>query len=458
MGKMNEAADADFEATKTSTADSEAQVVDAEPRPKRGRKPKPQASAVAVGSEGSLDRSPEHTAHGAGVQAVKAAIRKKNKQNSVADQQRTAASPVAADPEKAKEQAVQDERARAALAALRQKREDAYIAELRAQGKQVYTPEEVSKLTGQPIKESWSQRDMQSLVELSKAISPLVVLRKKASEINTQFIVSGRKAILALMAEVYENYLAIENRPKAQKTEVYAAIRSQVWRESGKKPHLDTPEPSLLTKCVFPKFEPKQVHMYSRSLEFAHTNKIEAKSYAKFISDTGGFEKARLAALKASPKYVERVAEQAASRNVIEELLDFERQYPFLTVSHLSSEQRSRLAVSDYRQVVVLAQVERDRIKFYASVPLTPEMDRHIRRAFFDASGGDTKKIAGLLARRRALAEEQRATYGDDWVWVNERKTDEQFNSKSRKAKSVAPRVDEIVAIESGTAAGQIGE
>ncbi len=328
------------------------------------------------------------------------------------------------------------ERGRTALAKIRKAEEDAYEAELRAAGRPIYTPAEVSKLTGLDIVEGWSQRKMQDLVDLSTVMVPLIELRKKALDVTTKYVVPGRNAVKELMGEVYGLYLDLEASPK--KLDAYREIKA-VLKSEGVTTHRDTPSATLVVKSVFSGFDAKQAHLYSRSLEYAQSQKVAAEAYSTFVSEAGGYEKVRLIAAKSKPEYVKRVEDQTASSNVIAELLEFERRHPFLTVTGLSSDQRGRLAYSDYKKVVFVAQIEHDRMKVYAQVPLTPEMEQHIERAYFKGYGDSVENLKRVLLQRRKVAEANRTKYGDDWLTNGERFADE-FLAAERKGVVTRPK------------------
>lgn len=319
--------------------------------------------------------------------------------------------------------------AKAALRSLRKADRKAEEEQLRAAGKTIYTPAQVAQLTGLVPDETWSQRHMQKLVELAEFILPLASLREKGIAINSTYVVPGRAAVKQLIADLYGLYLGVEASPI--KTATYDEIRG-VLKNNGVTAHRDTPEPSLLVKAVFPSFDSKQVHLYSRSLEYAKQKGVRPDAFVKFVDDCKGFERIRVAAVESTGAHVKRKADKLAAKGVVAEVLEFERQHPFLTVSMLSETQRERLRHQDFTRVVVLAQVEYDRIKLYSTVPLTPDMHDSIERAFFTTAGEDADRLRRYLNRRKKWAAEQKQKYGSDWLTNGDRLSDEFLAAERR--------------------------
>lgn len=316
-----------------------------------------------------------------------------------------------------------------ALSQYAEKRKATEVAKLIAEGKPVYTPEDVTRLTGIPAVATWTQGEMSRLVDLGRVITPIMELRKQAFAINAKYIAPGRKAVKALMRDVYANYLLAE--AETNRSKVYETLRGGL-KATGVTTHRDTPAASLIVKCVFPEFDAKQVHLYSRSMEYAASQKIAPAAYPQFITDAGGYEKVRIAAVKAKSGGTDRAAARAEARAATADLLEFDREHPFLTVSVLSENQRHRLKWNDFTRVLVLAQVEADRIKFYAAVPQSEDVLATVEQAYFEAAGGDPETIRKQLASRQQWAASQQAQYGDGWLTHGDRLSDEFLAAESK--------------------------
>ena len=295
--------------------------------------------------------------------------------------------------------------AQALIAALRKPIDDAYLARLEAAGKTAFSPEQASKLLGIPADPSWSQQWMQELVAVGSIVLPLKKLETRAAAITARYVTPGRNAIKALMVDVYKAYKLAESSD--EKITVYKAIRHYLKSE-GVTAHADAPNSSLIVRMVFADFDNKQVHIYSRALDYALQWNVKVEDFKQFVKDEGGFEKIRQSAAKTDPdKWLLRDDKKAADE-LLKEWFEVEQEDPFLTVTMLTRDQRQRLTMGDYKKVVLIASIEHDTMKNYAQCPLTPELDKAVESACFKAAGSDPEKIKKHIERRKQAAADRK--------------------------------------------------
>lgn len=208
------------------------------------------------------------------------------------------------------------------VAERKQRNEEAYCEKLQAEGKPIYTLDDVAAIGYEPDP-SWTQKDLQVRMVVGPVFLPLRQLEAKADEYHNTFVVPGRKALLELMSEAYRVYL-IAVLPERSKV-VFERIRGRVEERLKRKLAADVSNASLFIRCVFKEFDDRKVHLYSRALEFAHSSNVSADDFKKWVTDMGGWEKVRAEAAKAfngSPDAVAARTRRENEQKEAEELVD----------------------------------------------------------------------------------------------------------------------------------------
>jgi len=182
------------------------------------------------------------------------------------------------------------------IAERKQRNEDAYCEKLRAQGKPIYTPQDVVSI-GYKLDPSWTQEDLQSRMLVGPVLVPLKRLQGKADEYHQSFVIPGRKAVVEIMAEVYRLFLLAMVPERC--TEVFKVIRYKVEARLRKKLAEDATFASQFIRVVFTEFDDRKVHLYSRALDFAYSSNVSADAFTEWVARLGGWEKVRQEAAKA---------------------------------------------------------------------------------------------------------------------------------------------------------------
>ncbi len=301
-------------------------------------------------------------------------------------------------------QALADFRAR--LAALGKKADAEYTAKLVADGKPTYTADQVSKLFGISVPEDLSQEQLQGLVQYGNVLLPLKTLAKLAKGVMDKYVTPGRNAIRTLVAGAYRAYLLAET--SEQSVEIYRSLRATL-KAQDVTVHKDAPNASVIVRMVFADLTPKRVHLYSRALEYASQWGIEPDHFEQFIIDEGGFEVVRTSARKVNPNSLLERDDKQLAADLTKEWLEVEQSNPFLTVTMLTRDQRSRLTSADWREVLLVARVEYDTLKVYAQVPLTSELQRTIHAAVYKVAGEDAEELRKKIERCKLDAIDRKA-------------------------------------------------
>jgi len=289
-------------------------------------------------------------------------------------------------------------RAKQALAVIRERQKLEKIEKWRAAGNTVNDPVQVSRITGIAIDLDWTQEYMAYLLKINPYIQSLVKLRERADKNEAKYLSPGRIEMNKIMAEIYGEYLKIENGGEA------GLVYQQLKRFAGKT-HEDTPNASLLVKVIFPNFSSKRVHVQSRVFEYAKQVNIQSSDYIDFLKREGGSEKVRAKAVKmdAAAKKITDQSDLQTEAEIENErdartnlMLEFQRTEPFLTVT-LTTQQYSRVVPKpsvakpgkNYDMVVLLAEIETDPKKLYefnvyGTVPLTNELRKNIIKTLGD--------------------------------------------------------------------------
>jgi hypothetical protein len=198
----------------------------------------------------------------------------------------------------------------------KQRNEEAYCDELRAQGKPIYTLNDVKALGYRPDP-SWTQRDLQVRMLCGPVLIPLKNLQKRADEHHQNFVIPGRKAVVEIMVEVYSLFLVA--MVPDRKDEVFRTIRGAVEAKLKKKLSQDVSYGSQFIRFVFTEFDDRKVHLYSKALDFAYSSNVSADDFRGWVEELGGWEKVRQAAAKAftsSPDVqLEKLAKAAEERD-----------------------------------------------------------------------------------------------------------------------------------------------
>ncbi len=111
-------------------------------------------------------------------------------------------------------------------------------------------------------------------------------LRTSASNYNEQIVVAGRKALLALMSDIYGLYF--EARQSADEGAAFLGeLKAKLVHVQIRK---SATLAALLVRYVCVDFDDKQVSIYGRSLPAAYKAGVQPAGYVAFIENTeGGF-------------------------------------------------------------------------------------------------------------------------------------------------------------------------
>ena len=119
-------------------------------------------------------------------------------------------------------------------------------------------------------------------------------LRGQASKHNDQYVVQGRKALRALMVEVYTLYYQAKESPD-KGVEFLCKVQAKL-KELNVEVRKSSPETSQLIRYICKDFDDKQVSIYGRSLTVAFSKEVAPDGFAKFIEGSeGGFAGVRSA-------------------------------------------------------------------------------------------------------------------------------------------------------------------
>lgn len=208
----------------------------------------------------------------------------------------------------------------------KQRSEQEYIDKLRAEGKQIYTAEEVAARFGIEVSVTWVQKDLQRLMAIGDVVYPLRGLHFKASELHKLFVQPGRDGMRAILAEVYSLYMTARNSPDLND------IGSELVMSLDKKYRKNSTIESVFIRYVFSNLGDKQVHVYGKSLEYCFFKNVAVDDFEDFMRKNGGFEGIRVKALEELPKSDEQVAaveaakvERVEDEQIVKEYWDIQR-------------------------------------------------------------------------------------------------------------------------------------
>lgn len=119
-------------------------------------------------------------------------------------------------------------------------------------------------------------------------LAAVTMLRGKAIKHYEAYVVKGRKAMLQLLAEIYREYVtAVE---AGQIEALVADVREKLKAEDKTAPATAS-DCSVLIRYIFSSFTPKQIYVYSRTLEIASDKQTSAENFIAFVENAGGMEK-----------------------------------------------------------------------------------------------------------------------------------------------------------------------
>jgi hypothetical protein len=119
------------------------------------------------------------------------------------------------------------------------------------------------------------------------AMAVIEKLRTSATDHHQQFVVQGRKAMLELMSQVYEQYY---NAKASNEFEAFSNNVRNKLKNLGLKIRDSSVPSSLLIRLIFADFDDKQVHVYGRSLDVALERETLPEDFKLFVGTEGGFE------------------------------------------------------------------------------------------------------------------------------------------------------------------------
>ena len=135
---------------------------------------------------------------------------------------------------------------------------------------------------------------------VATSLALLEQLRSQACNHHQQFVVAGRKAMLALMAQVYGQFHAAKESGEFEQFMNSIRNKLQLALVELRKSTLDS---SALIRYVFADFDDKQVHVYGRSLDVAYARQVAPSGFEGFIESTkGGFDGVRQTAVEGPTK------------------------------------------------------------------------------------------------------------------------------------------------------------
>lgn len=113
-------------------------------------------------------------------------------------------------------------------------------------------------------------------------------LRNLATKNHEQFVIKGRNAMLALMADVYQLYW--DAKGSSDQGEAFIGMIKAKLKELGVEVRKSSPETSQLIRYICKDLDDKQVSIYGRSLAVAFKNGTASSGFVPFIENTeGGF-------------------------------------------------------------------------------------------------------------------------------------------------------------------------
>ena len=113
-------------------------------------------------------------------------------------------------------------------------------------------------------------------------------LRSQASKYNDQYVVMGRKALLALMVDIYKLYH--DARESSDNGIKFMEKVKEKLKQQNFAVRKSSPESSQLIRYICKDFDDKQVSIYGGSLAVAFSRKIDPANFAEFIEGSqGGF-------------------------------------------------------------------------------------------------------------------------------------------------------------------------
>ncbi len=134
---------------------------------------------------------------------------------------------------------------------------------------------------------------------VATSLATLEQLRSQASNHHQQYEVVGRKAMMALMAQVYVQFHAAKQSGEFELFMNSIRNKLQLALVELRKSTLDS---SALIRYVFADFDDKQVHVYGRSLDVAYANHVAPTGFGGYVESQGGFEGVRKAAVAGPTK------------------------------------------------------------------------------------------------------------------------------------------------------------
>jgi hypothetical protein len=204
----------------------------------------------------------------------------------------------------------------------KQRNEEVYVEELKASGTPIYAAAQVAAKFGIPVDPTWVQKDLQRLMAVGDIFFPVSILRSKASEVHTLYVVPGRDGMRAILADVYSYYL--KARASEHCDRIVAELRGTFL---DKKQRANATTASVFIRSVFANYDDKQVHVRGKALEYCYFKNIAVDDFDEFVKQSGGLEGVRQLAMSELPKTPEQQAEsdkrRAAKENEAETLAKY---------------------------------------------------------------------------------------------------------------------------------------
>ncbi|RFP37740.1 hypothetical protein D0T24_07110 [Duganella sp. BJB480] len=125
------------------------------------------------------------------------------------------------------------------------------------------------------------------MFSVEQAMLAIEKLRIAATGHHQQFVVQGRKAMLELMSQVYEQYYSAKI---SNEFETFMNNVRNKLKQNDFKPRESSRASSLLIRLIFSNFDDKQIHVYGRSLDAAFERETLPEDFKLFVGTEGGFE------------------------------------------------------------------------------------------------------------------------------------------------------------------------
>ncbi len=112
-------------------------------------------------------------------------------------------------------------------------------------------------------------------------------LRITASDHHQQFVVQGRKAMLDLIAKIYQQFY--DAKSSSEFESFMNNVRSKLTTH-GVTLRTNSTNGSSVVRLVFKDFDDKQVSVYGHAINLAYKRNIDPDGFQKFVEENGGFE------------------------------------------------------------------------------------------------------------------------------------------------------------------------